>query len=350
MHDSNGELLDRIIRDEPPASSKNEQLRKTLARWFEGRRNFVMFYMTLWALFSLVVFIPGWFVVFSGVRDTRVLFVATAGIIVGISLNVLVKLWYWIVDCKISVVKELKLMQLSMLDAAVGEDAADAGVDTAQLDRLLPEKFFAKKDSFFASVSPRTARWAATIGLVGGALLMLPLTQAIVPNLLPRSGVEQADVYHIDGSGRVSVRSALTYRSLKRNKTFATLALPYAEGEVVAISSGGEPLAYSKVDWRRYEVQLPLHPFRAEEFPEVLVEWTFPMDALLHVDDGYRTLLASLIPVDAYSLHVTLGENSGHTFTDPQATSIRPFQTWGLHGTTRFGWCGILMQPQAEAQ
>jgi len=345
MDNSNNDLLDRIIGDEPPASSKNDQLRKALARWFEGRRNYAMFYMTFVVLISLVALIPGAFVIGTGVRDVYMLFLATAGIVIGVSLNVLMKLWYWTVDNKISVVKELKLMQLRMAEA--GEEGGASPVDQTALDRILPEKFLETQGSFFARLSPRTARWIVLVALVAGAFAIGAATQAIVPKMLPRAGVEQHDEYHFDSSGMVHVRSELAFHSFRDNQIFRTLALPYGTGQITAVTFEGKPLNFGKTDWRHYEVQLPIYPFGVEIAPVIVVDWTFPMDSLLPVEDGRRTLLSSLLPVEAYSLDAVLDGNSGYAFSNGKTSgSSRAFARRGFLSETQFGWCTLDVVPR----
>jgi len=342
MHDSNDELLDRIIKDEPPASSRNEQLGKALARWFEGRRNFALLYMAVLVLASAVPIMLGFYVVFGPAKDLRLLLVAIAAMGLGLSINVLVKLWYAIVDTKISVAKELKLMQLSLLGDRASDDADMAVPDGEQLERLLPDDFFKKQGSLLARIRPKTACWIVKIVLVMGVIGLVFVAQAVVPRFLPKAGVAQTDEWHVTSTGEVLADSQISFERYPDDGAFMTIALPYADARVTSVTAAGAPLPYHKLDWRRYEVQLPIYPFGWEGQRTVDVGWTFPMDALLRMDRGFRTTLTSLLPVDSYSLDVVLDPDSGFEVIDePGAHEIHPFSGSGRPPRQLFGSCGI---------
>ncbi len=357
MNQSNDELLHRVVRDTPPESSKRQQIRTALARWFEGRRNYVLLYMTLWNLASALVIAVSLSVLIAGIaRETRLAPVALAFLVLGASVNVLVKLWYWIMDNKISVMKELKLMQLSAQDeeGAASED----GFDEATLERVIPEGYFARRSALLESLSPQTMRWITRVlaGIAIAACIAASLAVSMgvtrwswKPSSDDRTRVEQADTWRITGSGEIAATSRITYRANPGNQVFLTLALPYSEGKIRSVSADGAPLRFQQLDWRRYEVQLPVFACKSDAATDLVVEWNLPMDALLRVEDGFRTTAASMLPVEHYSLDAVLDPDSGfESIDDPAARTLHLVVIHGAHPMEFFGSCGIAIRRTAS--
>ena len=108
------ELLKRILEDKPPLPPEDERLHNTINRIFDGQRNKAIARMTLAAL--IVVFLLTWgLILINRGSDLHMMLIGVVLLMCGLELNVLMKLWYWVVDNKISVIKELKKTQLMII-------------------------------------------------------------------------------------------------------------------------------------------------------------------------------------------------------------------------------------------
>jgi hypothetical protein len=356
MNNSNDELLNRIIKDEPPASSKEEQLRKALARWFDGRRNAVSIAMGLQLLVSLILLLVGASLLMSA-HDVRLMLAGLAALLFGLSLNLLVKLWYWILDSKLGVLKELKLMQLSLLERS--GDGDDTEMDEGRLEQLLPEEFRKKPGSFLGRLKPKTIRLITVVAVTVTATVATVFTVAPAARTfgmqLSANKVSQEDEWLFDASDAVTVRSEVTFTRGPVHDRFVTFALPHANAELISVTADGVPLPHSKTDWRRYEAELPVPGF-GESGPNVLVEWTFPMSALKAEGDGLRTVLCSLLPVTRYQLDVVVAPDSGFQMaegfraeTDASgAERFRPYRGSLRQPNLLHGSCGLCIERKKE--
>ena len=132
MDNDNGDLLERILDDRPPEVSEDEQLSRALRRWYDGRRNVELARTTVGSLAVLALFLWGAHIL-TGPPDPKAIFAGAILFLGSLQLNIIVKLGYWISDCRISVMKELKLLQQRMLalhlrhEGAQTPAAADAG-------------------------------------------------------------------------------------------------------------------------------------------------------------------------------------------------------------------------------
>ena len=352
MNNSNDELLNRIVKDEPPASSKEEQLRKALTRWFDGRRNAVSVLSALQLLASLVLLLVGASLLMTA-HETRLMLVGLAAVVFGMSLNLQGKLWCWTLDSKLGVLKELKLMQLSSLETT--ENGDDTEMNEAQLEQLLPENFLNKPPSILARVRPKTMRWIAGIVLVGTAVVaslytVAPAADKFGSGLFSAYGVSQEDELHITASDSVAVRSRVSFAGAPADERYVVFALPYASAELTSVTCDGTPLPYSKMDWRRHEVELPALGF-GEGGRTVLVEWKYPISALKAEGDGFRTSLCTLLPVARYQLDVVVAPDSGFEVleqfreTDASGTQrCRPFFSSFRRPVSSFGSCGLCIR------
>jgi hypothetical protein len=104
-------MLKKILDDNPPLSAENKQFQSSLIRVFNGQRNKATMYLTLVLMFSVLVFGVGYYFLAAS-SDIRLMLVGILLFMCGLELNVLMKLWYWVVDNKISVLKEIKTTQL----------------------------------------------------------------------------------------------------------------------------------------------------------------------------------------------------------------------------------------------
>ncbi len=350
MTSPNDELLERILKDEPPASSKTDQLRAAVTQWSQGQRNVTLAVMTLLVVFSGTLMMVGIYLL-ARAQDTRLMIIGLAAVLLGISLNALERVRYYVIENKISVLKELRLFHLGMLERFAPEDTNGTVADEAQLERLLPTGLPTKRGWFWERIPHKTARQISmailvTCGVVSGVIVGYA-TYGAATHWFPKAGITQGDEWHVTASGEIAARSRIMLRH-RGVAPFITIALPYATGQIKSVSSDGKPLRYTQLDWRRYEVETSVGEFGTSVF-DVLVEWTFPMDALLQVDNGYRTKLNSLLDVDHYRLEIVLDPGCGFEMIDSPGQSR--FQTFSMSGRpprTFFGSTSLTIRKVGE--
>jgi len=119
------DLLKRVLEDNPPVAPEDELLHNRIQRVFDGQRNKAIARLTLVLLLSVFILAWGCLTLQTG-SDVRVMLTGVFLLMCGLELNVLMKLWYWVTDNKISVLKELKTTQLmiAQLNAAREEGSA----------------------------------------------------------------------------------------------------------------------------------------------------------------------------------------------------------------------------------
>jgi len=121
MSSSNDELVKRIIEDDPFSASGPEYVRKAVVRQFDTAHKKVLFRTLLWVLLAALLIASG-LIQLARADDVRVMFLAAVIILAGFELNVLIKLWYWVVNTKIAVMKELKKVQILTLGESLTEE------------------------------------------------------------------------------------------------------------------------------------------------------------------------------------------------------------------------------------
>ena len=340
MASDNGELLQRVLDDRPPEVSEDEQLSQTLRRWYDGRRNVVLARTTFWCLIVLVLFLWGARLL-TATTEPKGLIAGAIMILASLQLNIIIKLWYWILDCKISVMKELKLLQQRMLALHEGEDrtdGAEAGPGTAE---LFPEGFAAKSGSVWEKLSPKAAgRIAGVIILVAVAAMIPQVVKLFHPGPSEVVG-EQRDEWRLVSPEKMLARSELRLERTPKAGPFMTVSLPYANAEVTAVTVDGAPAPHAKLDWRRHELELS-----ADDHPGgeriVTVEWTLPVRELKRDGNAFRATLWGLVPVRSLELEVVAEPGSGFVIPDAPSGRARPFRATISPPRQFFGSCGLL--------
>ncbi len=349
MNGNDSDLMKRIDEDDGPGGN----LRRDVAQWLDGRRNFVLFYMVPWVAVGAVLVCWGvQLLVMRG--ETRYMLIGLALALFGLEINVLVKLWYWIVDSKLNLLKELKLMQI--------EQCGETGeLSEADLERVIPESFFKRRGRCFESLSPKTARWLSTALVVAPVFVAAPGGAAFIVTQLGHfsAGVSQEDLWRVEAGGVVAVESRLDCQGYPvKDSRFLTIELPVADAILESVSANGVPLPVSALDWRRYEVELPIRGFGQCEFVFDLV-WRFPLDAMYKGEDGYRIPLQALLPVDGYTVVIEAAPDSGfHVTTTPDCgfqtagpggePRVRPFYTERRCAERFFGSCSMMIEADVE--
>jgi hypothetical protein len=235
-----------------------------------------------------------WLVVFSVFQflqssTTKALLFYGLLLLVFFGTTVLMKLWYWIMNNKISVLKEIKLLEL----AALPDQGAGAAPRTKRLEGPLSG----------LSRRERTVWWAVL--LAGGALIGvvkgLEITGGDDAWSLGRGGSLRSEgsvTLAADGSGSAVTEMSWIYQGMLARRGFTFFA---AKGAVLRFTdSHGRELPFTTSEQQghvRYDVSLlrpvmPGRPFsytRFEDAPRCATEkeglWTFSTD----YSYGYET-------------------------------------------------------------
>ncbi len=221
-----------------------------------------------------------WLIVFAGFQffhstTTKGMLMNGLLVLAFLETTILMKLWYWIMNNKITVLKELKQLQLGGL---ADDDAAVASPRTERLHG--PVKGLSRRE--------RTVWWAA---LVGGSALVGAVKNLDVP-FMPSSLTSRTYVtLAADGSGSAETEMSLICEGFSPLKSFSFHAPESATLRFV--DSHGRELPYStslQDDHVRYDVSL-MDPVpggqrfsytRLEKCPQAATEeegvWTYSND------------------------------------------------------------------------
>lgn len=349
MPKPNDELLERVLEGQPPSLTPEQQFRKATARWFEGRKNLYTVCSTLVALVGIALLFRGGTVLHAGLLANRSEMIANGSLMAMLGLGALFfdKLWSRIASNNAATLQQLLLLRsaISRLRDEQSGDAPAAG-ESVDLAPLLPEEFCGRLNSLWGGVSNRTVQWVSVIVVITGAgVAGLTLTG----NLLDDPHITQVDQWRFVAEDRVVARSRIRFERPPAGGHFVTVALPYPTGEITSVTAEDRSLEFAKLDWRRYEVEMPIgsYPWRP---PEIIVTWEFPADSLAPVDGGYRTSLSALLPVGSYRLELVLDEESGYRVVgDPERQRLAPFSSETRFERTFFGSCHLLVQKKVES-
>ncbi|MFC1597258.1 hypothetical protein ACFL5Q_04885 [Planctomycetota bacterium] len=347
MPKPNDELLERVLEGKPPSLSPEQQFRKATARWFEGRKN-------LYTVGSTLVVLVGLALLVYGGRNLRVGLLADRGglitssfltVMLGIGTLLFNKLWFRVAGNNAATLRQLLLLRsaISQLRSEQSGESPKAG-ESVELVPLLPEEFRGRLNSLWGGVSNRTVEWVSVIvvvacTLVAGLKLMV---------LFDGSGITQVDQWRFAPGDRVVARSRISFERPPTSGHFITVTLPYPGAEITSVTADDRPLRSVKLDWRRYEVEMPIEPAPARTI-EILVTWEFPVDRLASVGGGYRTTLSALLPVSFYRLELVVDEESGYEAVGQlENQPLGRFFSNRWSEETHFGACSLGVRKKVE--
>jgi hypothetical protein len=275
MNSSNGNVLKRIVREEPEDPSRLEETRARVAEHFENRRKKLLIWATVWILIG--VFIAFWGCKQLALSDNLgMMLFATAVILIGYETTVLIKLWYWTVDSKLDVQRELKRLQLlvSRASAVNGDPNLAKGIK--------------KGASLWSRMSRKTVGWLSTVlliagGLVGGAVFLQPAAEKV------GSG---DPVYRMEFHAEVATDSSVDYVGRLRQAypgvepiDAIDIRCPERLDDVIWTTRDGTVLEHEESqadDMFIYTVALPRTVYRHDEF-ELRLRW---QEAARETPDG----------------------------------------------------------------
>lgn len=348
MPKPNDELLERILAGKSPPVTPQQQFREETARWFKDRKNVYAGFGIMIGLVSLATLYRGGMYLYVGLQADRTDMIAEGSLMLmaGLAVPIFCILWSRIDRANDITLEQLLLLRSEFSRLQRGQSGDSPNADApAELGALLP-------DSLRVQL---TSRWHSRIvvrvmGIVSLAVCVAVLLM-LVRSPLDRHApvITQVDQWRIAPGDRVVVRSRIRFERAFTDSPFATLAPPYPAAEITSITADDRPLQFSKLDWRRYEVERPIGSFAAQA-PEILVVWEFPIDRLAPVDGGYRTSLAALLPVTSYRLELVVDEESGFEIVgQPKDQPFVPFFTerhWSER--TFFGSCNLPVKERVE--
>ena len=201
MSDVNNDLRKRILEDEPLDGSKADLLKMKLMGQFESRRKRVRIRMTFSVLVGLAIMFCGLNLIGSG-PNAKIIALGIVIALIGYEGTVLIKLWYWILETHIQVLRELKQLELSVLASSAGAAAAVKGVDEPDGGKVRSEW-----------ISVRKMRWISLVliiafGIYGSARWVVP---AFAEAGAPWREYEEHYVVADDGSCKVTSRNVYNY-------------------------------------------------------------------------------------------------------------------------------------------
>lgn len=163
----NSDLLKRILEDDPPVPQEDEHLHNIINRVFNGQRNKAIVKMTLATLFAIVLLVWGMYLL-NHVSAQRDMLMGLVLVMCGLELNVLMKLWYWVTDNKITILKEQKktLLMIAQLNET---DRGEAEAREATSSAIYKEP----KSSVWERFDPSTLKRISKAVLIAGVLIAI---------------------------------------------------------------------------------------------------------------------------------------------------------------------------------
>lgn len=330
MNDMNDELGQALSENGHYDEEKAMEARKVLRQKFEaGYLRIERMMCSYLLLATAVVAYCALRLLRSGNAQDSVLFGAV--LLVFLLRQGSVKLWFWVMNTKISVLKEIKLLRLAL--ASGGGHVDD--VDERELHQLL---FKPVAHGRGGTKTERSLWYVATV-VVALACGLLGNADGYRKNMVASVSARELAVWTFDASDTVTARSEIRIHE-SSSCLSQLLTLPYASGQVQSVTLNGQDADFVAVGKGEYQVEMPDALFMKEKVLEI--EWTFPFSVFELKDQMYRTVLRPLMPVRAYMLKVGLTEDSKYAFGDwPGAAKGTPFYASFNTPRQTLGSCGL---------
>ncbi len=337
-----------------------KQRNETVAMFSAKLRKVERFtYTHLVILVALMVFSVNRFLGSTTTKD-QILYLGI--FILAMSSQVLIKLWYWVVNTKISVLKEIKQLRLEMAMAEKSKPSPDSlDVDTTLKGRVTG-----------------LHKWERTVWLIALIGVAFGVGSFSSPGrvVFPRRDFagNQADEWHISGPGDISIYSRISLTRWRWDRSAMVITMPYdnarlesvtysgtvnelQDGKIVSIPYSNRLLPHRKLTQGKYELELPekfLYPDSNPLHRTIDVVWSLPLETL-EVGEGeqdsewgpYRVRLRGLIPVNSFVLKVVVEPDCGFEIVGG-GTSTETIPFWSFRGDdtykTVWGSCSLCIQ------
>ena len=124
MNEFERELRDVLTGKQHFDSARSESLKEEVIRMFDRKRKTAM--IIAWVMIALcnLVAIPA-IVIFILSGSTKVLIACAAVAIIAGQMEILAKLWYWVVHGRLILQKEIKELQLQIANLSARHDAGE---------------------------------------------------------------------------------------------------------------------------------------------------------------------------------------------------------------------------------
>ncbi len=217
-----------------------------------------------------------------------------------------VKLWYWVMNAKISILKELKLMRLSMASGSGQMDVLEDG----EMEQLLLKPVAHGRGASKLEAS----LWYVAVLAVAIACALMAQTDVRNKMMMESMTAKELAVWHFDDSDTVKAVSQVHIDKSSLTSSKLSLTLPYSSGTLDSVTINGDDANFTEAGKGKYKVNLPAELLMVDK--ELEVQWSFPFTVFEKKEWGYRTVLKGLIPVKGYALKMVIEDNSKYEFED----------------------------------
>lgn len=109
----NRDLHDFVFNDPPPDDDRLAALRHEVVDAFDYRRKKNVVAVTFWVLVCIgFIFVGAWGL--ATANDTKSMLLSLFLMMIGLESSVLIKLWFWVVDSRDVMAREIKHVQLQL--------------------------------------------------------------------------------------------------------------------------------------------------------------------------------------------------------------------------------------------
>jgi hypothetical protein len=172
MPNENDELRRKILDDDASGSPPDDHWRAALMDRFETQRKKTLVYATVWIVIGFAITFGGAHLL-SISSQIKLMLLASVTMLIGYETTVLVKLWYWVADTNIRTLREIKRLQLLLLDAT-GLGGPGPEDQTAATEAVAGRTVWHR-------ISRRRLEWiTAAVLVVVGAALGLYLARGVI--------------------------------------------------------------------------------------------------------------------------------------------------------------------------
>lgn len=337
MSKDNEELLRRVIQsdwDEPKETGPAQQ---ELANHFDHRRKRLLLYTAIYVIVGLVFILAG-LRLLSVATDTKAMITGGLLAAIGFYIEVLIKLWYWIVDSRLTVLREVRQLRLELAAERTGE-AVDLDAPSAQ-----------PPSSFLQRTSLRTLGRIAKAAIVAIAIFGVFIVNNGYFESMARQYMQlgyvasQHDTWTLSEGPDATVETVLYLEGWPSNRKTMEIELPYPEAvlEGVYYDFTGSELEFEQTGKHSYRVQLP-PPSGWTQPTKLRFEWRVPMAALPRSEGGmYRIALKPLIPAQELRVDAVLEPGAPYRgISEKSGSEYTPFRATYPEARSNMGSCGL---------
>jgi len=332
MSDFDSKLGEALSENGSYDESKATQQRQKLREKFRAGALRVERITTLWMLIFTAVgaYGAGRLIMADDAQDA---------VLFGVVLFVMVLnqkatgMWYWAMNVKISVLKELKLLRLSLppgrSDVAASEES--------DLEELL------RKPLAHGGGSGKLEEGLRLVVLVAAALgcAFVGVNHAQRKAQMAAMSAKEVAIWRLDSSDTVKGLSQIRIDGSSQLSSELLLTLPYSSGEMESVRMNGQDASFETAGKGKYQVPIPFE-FMMEDI-ELEAKWRFPFAAFERGKHGYRTVLKAMVPVRAYRLKLVIEDASRYELSRWMAKGEgTPFFAGARNPPKQvFGSCGL---------